>query len=234
DWQERIAVQSRRHFQKDQVYIKDGTYDIKAYWTEDGLNSEMSNVTDETGMVSGVDYGGAGKGTFHYTDSTKTKIVFGGWPVNYDENNLLVLTGLGAFVGKGNTAPSYIKADAATGVGKPLYFAFHGCLVAGTPDETQGCYEYHLDNATMPNDPDTLVIDEYVRKGLLPDGYVKDPADCSALVDPAFAADYSTMACINYKIMAIDRDHLTNYYESNRFTYENNDYYNGTTCGQGM
>jgi hypothetical protein len=216
------------------VYLENGNPLILSdFWTEDGLNSELSNVIDETGMESGIDYSGSGKGTFRYLDASKTSIVFAGWPVNYDENNLLVLVGLGAFTGKGNTAPNYIKADAATGKGKPLYFAFHGCLVAGTPDETQGCFDYHLDSATMP-DTDELVIDEYLSTGVLPDGYA---TDCTPMTDPGFENrdDASYMACINYKITPQDRDRLTNYYSSgNRFEYLDNSYYNSNKCGYGM
>lgn len=236
-WQDLIAVKTRPHFDKEQVYMQDGDlYNIKTYWTEDGMSEYFSNVIDHTGLDKGIDYGGFGRGNFRYVGGSRDTIVPAGWPVNFDENNLLVMVALGTFTGKGNTAPSFAKADAATGKGKALYFTFHGCLVAGDPAENQGCFDYQLDNATLLTDPSTKVIEEYAARGMLPNGSV-EAADCVNLEDPGFADrdKYEYMPCINFKIFDRDRDRLTNYYDkTGRFEYDDNSYYNATTCGVGM
>ena len=164
-------------------------------------------------------------------------IVFAGWPVNFDENNLLLFVGIGVFNGKGNTAPSFAKADAATGQGKPLYFSFHGCLIPGIASSTQGCFDFHRDDGVMPNG--TPIIDVYTDLGMLPNGYV-DAADCSNLEDPGFAdldnPDYDVykyMTCVDFMINDFDRDRYKNYYDNaNKFDY-GNDPYGSSTCGYG-
>jgi len=87
---------------------------------------------------------------------------------------------------------------------------------------------------------DSLVIDEYKSHGMLPGGYPSNASDCvnfaalpendplNALYDP-----YKYMTCINYKIFPQDRDRLTNYYDSDKFYYEDDDY-KSSTCGYGM
>jgi len=235
-WQDRIAVNSRPHFDKNQIFLEDGEiFDIGDYFTEDGMSENFSNVIDDSTLEKGKNLGGFGKGNFRFIGETTDKIIPAGWPINYDENNLMVITALGAFTGKGNTAPSFVKADSTTGKGKSLYITFHGCLVAGDPEENQGCFDYQRDSTTMLNNENSLVIDQYSSLGTLPNGYV-DAADCSNLDDPGFENffDYEYMPCINFKIFGIDRDRLVNYYESNRFEYDDNSYYNSTNCGVGM
>lgn len=235
-WQDEIAVETRPHFDKDQILLEDGNpISIKTYWTEDGMSEELSNSISPENFEPGVNYGGAGKGNFRWVSGSTNKIIPAGWPINYDENNLAVIIALGTFTGQGNTAPSFAKADSATGKGKSLYFAFHGCMVAGEPSENQGCYDYYRDNATLKDGSDTPIIDAYVDAEMLISGYPDDPADCSLLSDAGFEDpfNYKYMSCINFRIMDRDRDQYTNYYESNNFFYEEN-MYTSTTCGQGM
>lgn len=250
DWQQRIAVNARPHFTKDLVFLEDGKpYSLAQFWTGDGFTSELSNVIDDANLDRGEDFGGYGKGAFRYMAGSKDKIIFSGWPVNYDENNLMVWVGLSDFAGGANTAPSFAKADVTTGLGKPLYFMFHGCLVAGDPEENAGCFDYKLDNALMTenddaSDDDVSVLSEYVDYGMLPYGYMGDDSTdtggCSQLSDPGFVGSddfdvYQYMPCINFKIFTNDRDRATNYYNpSNRFTYSYDYYSDGSTCGYGM
>lgn len=238
-WQDLISVNSRQHFESDEIFIEhNNPVDTSQYWTGDRISPYLGNSTDVFSIPEdGVDYGGYGRGNYRYMSSDPNTIIPAGWPVNFDENNLMMLVGVGAFTGKGNTAPSFAKADAATGKGKPLYFTFHGCLVEGDPDENQGCYNYTRDGETLQNST-TPIIDIYSQLGVLPESYPVDPADCLLLEDPGFEDrdNYLYMSCINYKILPIDRDRLTNYYESNanRFEYEDNSYYNQSKCGFGM
>ena len=241
DWQQRIAVTTRPHLDKNQIYLKDGErYDTAKFWREDGWNEEFSNLIDYSSLAhSGINYGGYGKGNYRYMyqDFNSKSIVFAGWPVNFDENNLLLFVGIGVFNGKGNTAPSFAKADAATGQGKPLYFSFHGCLIPGIASSTQGCFDFHRDDGVMPNG--TPIIDVYTDLGMLPNGYV-DAADCSNLEDPGFAdldnPDYDVykyMTCVDFMINDFDRDRYKNYYDNaNKFDY-GNDPYGSSTCGYG-
>lgn len=240
-WLKRIAVSTRPHVSKNQIFLEDGKpYDIGRFWTNDGKSSELCNVVDCSNLEYGVDYGGYGRGNFRYLEgSNQKKIIVSGWPINYDENNLVVMTGVGKFAGQGNTAPSFAKADASTGKGKVLTFTIFGCLVAGDPDENQGCFDYKLDDATMPSSSD-LVIDQYTDYGMLPSGYPENPSDCSKLADPGFTDTdeykddpYLYLPCINYKINDIDRDRYKNYYDSNKFIFES-DPYGSSKCGYGM
>lgn len=251
-WDDLIAVETRPNFTKDQVYLDSSTTDVAKFWTNSSgsyndFNNLFSNVLEDEDLESGVDYGGYGKGNYRLCESggaIACDIIPAGWPVNFDENNLLLLVGVGSFNGKGNTAPGFARED-STGQGKSLYFALHGCLVEGEPSTTQGCYSYHLDDDRMTYDESTtndttLVIDEYKSHGMLPAGYPVSAADCvnfaalpendplNVLYDP-----YKYMSCINYKILPQDRDRLTNYYDSDKFHYEDDDY-KSSTCGYGM
>ena len=133
------------------------------------------------------------------------------------------------------------KKDAATGIGKPLYFTFHGCLLAGTPSDTQGCFDPHLDNGVT--DDGTPVIDVYKEAniGILPDGYVDNAADCSNLSDPGFYQTdeylnniYKYMPCIDFKIIEpFDRDRYKNYYDNPNQLDFGTDPYGSFTCGYG-
>lgn len=242
DWTDLVAVKARPNFDKNQVYLTDGDpYDVDQFWRDDGFNNQFSSAIDDAEMEPGVDYGGFGKGNFvNCPEGSGCDIVPSGWPVNFDENNLLILTGLGSFNGKGNTAPGFAKED-SSGKGKSLYFTLHGCLVEGVASEDQGCFTSKLDTTVMDHDSsadndDTSVLDVYAQYGILPSGYPGDTSasgtsDCAA----AAASDdiYRAMPCIDYKIFPMDRDRLTNYYDSSKFHYEK-DYYGGSTCGYGM
>ncbi|MFH1357517.1 MAG: hypothetical protein ABII18_10350, partial [bacterium] len=245
DWQQRISSNTRQHLDKNQIFLKDGErYDTKKFWTEDGINEEFSNVIEQKTLVdSGFNYGGFGKGDFRFWggDPNAKTIIFAGWPVNYDEHNLVLMVGIGAFNGKGNTAPSFAKADATTGQGKPLYFSFTGCLIPGEAADNQGCFDWHIDDGVMPDG--TPLIDLYSESqiGMLPDGYVDEPGDCANLENAGFADPsnpdydmYKYMPCINYKIIdGFDRDRYKNYYDnSNKIDY-GNDPYGSSTCGYG-
>lgn len=251
-WDDLVAVETRPNFDKENVYLDSKTTDVVKFWTNSSgsyndFNNLFSNVLEDEDLESGVDYGGYGKGNYRLCESggaVDCDIIPAGWPVNFDENNLITLVGVGSFNGKGNTAPGFARED-SSGQGKSLYFTLHGCLVEGEPSETQGCYNYHLDDARMTYDDNTandatLVIDEYVDHGMLPEGYPTNASDCvsfaalpendplNALYDP-----YKYMSCINYKIFPQDRDRLTNYYDSDKFYYEDDDY-KSSTCGYGM
>ena len=245
DWQQRIAPNTRQHLDKNQIFLKDGErYDTKVYWTEDGVNEEFSNVIDQDSIANaGINDDGYGKGDFRFWggDSNAKTIIFAGWPINFDEHNLGLLVGIGAFNGKGNTAPSFAKADATTGQGKPLYFSFTGCLIPGEAAANQGCFDFHLDDGAMPDG--TPMIDLYSENqvGMLPGGYVDDAGDCANLQDAGFADPdnpdydvYKYMPCINYKIIdGFDRDRYKNYYDNaNKIDY-GNDPYGSSTCGYG-
>lgn len=242
NWQDLISPVTRDHVEDFQIYLTDGEWrGIKVFWTEEGHNSMFSNVIDDSALeFPGINYSGRGRGNFRYynQDPTSQKIVFGGWPVNFDENNLTVWSGLGAFRGKGNTAASFAKADASTGQGKPLYFTFHGCLIPGEAAENQGCFDWKRDDGLMP-DGVTAVLDEYVDTGILPDGYV-DAAACTQFEDPGFRQSeeylnnrYKYMPCVNYKILTFDRDRYKNYDDgAQTFIYED-DPYKGDHCGYG-
>lgn len=235
----RIAVKTRPQFSLPQIFLKDGKpNDIDNYWRNDGINSEFSNVIDDTDLPHGVNLGGYGKGAFrHCTNTALCDIVPAGWPVNFDENNIFTLVGTGSFNGKGSTAPGFARED-ASGKGKPLYFTFHGCLVEGDADATMGCYPFRRDDAVMTNG--TPVVDEYKRLGMLPDGYPEDSSECTSFtgtghLDP-LSPDFNPylyMSCIDYKIFPQDRDRLINYYDSTKFKYKK-DYYGTSTCGYGM
>lgn len=251
NWKDLIAVKSRSNFEKNQIFLKDGDpYDVDQFWVNDGINNHFSNVLDETGLEPGVNYGGYGMGNFRKCqDSSVCDIIPSGLPVNFDENNLMLLVGLGSFNGKGNTAPGFAKED-SSGKGKALYFTLHGCLVEGEPGEDQGCFSYHMDDAKMTEDDDSSnddvdVVEIYKNYDILPDGYPGDivgtsSSDCvnyanleennpdSENYDP-----YKYMACINYKIFPQDRDRLTNYYDSSKFYYQDS-VYGSSSCGYGM
>lgn len=239
DWKQRIAVESRSHFDKNQVFLKDRErYETAKYWTADGVNSEFSNVIDAEDYDPGEITNGNGKGAFRYHSSDPSVIIPAGLPINYDENNLLFTVALGTFQGQGNTAPGFTKADSSTGKGKALYFGFHGCIFNGEPDENQGCYNYKLDDYIMPG-TSNYIRDEYVEAGMLPNEY-PDASDCAKLADPGFnqsdSDDYDPylyMSCVNYKIFEEDRKRYTNYYDSNKVTIDE-DYYGSSTCGYGM
>ncbi len=240
DWQQRIAVTTRPHVDKGFVFIEDGanSIDIENYWTADGKSSELGNVIDGRDLDPGVDYGGTGKGTFRYQTGSQNKIILAGWPLNYDQNNLVTMIGIGVFAGPGETAPSFAKADSATGKGKVMSFGLFGCIVEGDPNPNQGCFDYKLDDTVMP-DSGRSVIDEYVDFGMLPSGYPTNE-DCAKLSDAGFftteeytADPYKYMACVNYRIDDVDRDRLKNYYESNKFTFIE-DPYKSSQCGYGM
>lgn len=244
NWTDLIAVKARPNFDKNQVFLTDGDpYDIDQFWRADGFNNQFSSAIDDSALEVGIDYGGFGKGSFvNCPQGSGCDIIPSGWPVNFDENNLLVLTGLGSFNGKGNTAPGFAKED-SSGKGKALYFTLHACLVEGVAAEDQGCFPRKLDDAVMDHDAsdsndEVSVVSLYKQDGLLPDGYPGDSADSSASECVNAAADpeadpYRTMACIDFKIFPMDRDRYTNYYDSTKFHYEK-DYYGGSTCGYGM
>lgn len=245
DWNERIAPDTRPHIDKNQVFVLNGErYDIGDFWVEDGLNNFFSNVIDETDLTPGVDNGGYGRGTFKYHSAYGDQMIIpSGWPVNFDENNLGLLIGLGTFRGQGNTAPSFAKADAATGKGKALYFAFHGCMVSGEAPESQGCFDFKRDDGLMP-DGTTPIIDPYTELGILPNGYPADGSECAQLSDPGFyesetyqslieSNPYYFMSCIDYKLNDFDRERYKNYYDkANRFEYKD-DPYGTSTCAYG-
>ena len=250
DWEKRISPATRMHVEKYQTYLVDGEWrDIKQFWTEEGHNSKFSNVIDDEAIeYPGINYGGYGRGNFRFMngDPSSGEIIFAGWPVNFDENNLTLMVAMGSFQGKGNTAPSFAKADASTGVGKPLYFTFHGCLIPGEAQENQGCFDYTRDDGLMYSDADAglldesrPIIDEYEANGMLPDGYV-DAEDCANLEDPGFIEFeaytdnyYKYMACINFKIQPLDRDRYKNYYDGSQTFDYGDDPYKGDYCGYG-
>lgn len=234
-----IALKTRTQFSLDQIFLKDEKpVDIDDYWRNDGINSEFSNVIDDTELERGINYGGYGKGGFrHCKNSSQCDIIPAGWPINFDENNLFTLVGTGSFNGKGGTAPGFARED-ASGKGKALYFTFHGCLVEGEPTPSQGCYSYKRDDTSLADG--TPIVDEYKRLGMLPDGYPTDSGECATFFDsghlnpasPEFNP-YLYMSCINFKIFPQDRDRLINYYDPDKFHFQK-DYYGSSTCGFGM
>jgi hypothetical protein len=247
NWLERIATTTRPHVSKKNVFIEDGNpYSIGRFWTEDGKSSELCSAVDCTDMPGGVDQGGYGKGNFRFiSGSNDQRIILSGWPINYDENNFIILTGIGKFAGGQNSSPSFASADSATGLGKVISFSMFGCVLPGELDENQGCLDYGLDSTVMPaggsGSAGEDVIDTYEDFGILPGGYVENEADCSLLADPGFNdpddEDYDPylyMACINYKIDAIDRDRYKNYYDSTKFIFEADPYGTSSICGYGM
>lgn len=247
DWNERIAPDTRPHIDKNQIYVLNGErYDIDDFWVEDGLNNFFSNVIDEEPLSNriGENVNGTGRGTFKYHSAYGDQMIIpSGWPINFDENNLGLMVGLGTFRGQGNTAPSFAKADASTGKGKALYFAFHGCLVNGEAPETQGCFDFRRDDATMP-DSTQKITDVYTALDMLPGGAPTDSSECAQLSDPGFYESetyqdlvntnpYYFMACIDYKLNDFDRERYKNYYDkAGRFEYKD-DPYGTSTCAYG-
>lgn len=238
DWQEMIAVNTRKDFSKQQVYLKEGElYDVYKYMYDDGLNSLMTNVINpfDSRLELGKD-----RGNFRFTEDGERRVL-SGYPVNFEENNMLVLAGLGSFGGVGNTAPPFTKQDSATGKGKPLYFSFHGCLVnSEDPDPNQGCQSYALDS-TPDNDDTDLLIKKYIEAGEIPaeeeavTGYDCDDLTQGSLTadDPLddFGTSAASMGCINYTIFGIDRNRYTNYYDPTSDTLLYNAYGQYYTAG---
>lgn len=239
DWQEMIAVNTRKNFSKQQVYLKElELYEVYRYMYDDGLNSLMSNVINpfDENLVDGET-----KGNWRFTPD-QSRRVLSGYPVNFEENNMLVLAGLGSFGGVGNTAPPFTKEDSATGKGKPLYFSFHGCLVnSEDPDPNQGCQSYALDS-TLDNDGTDLLIKKYVEAGEIP-AEEEDVINykCEDLTQGSLTADdplddfgvsAASMGCINYTIYGIDRNRYTNYYDPTDDTLLYNAYGQYYTAGE--
>lgn len=209
NWQERIAVNTRPHFTKEKVFLKDeDPYDLDKYFLDDGLNNMLTNMINpfDPNLELGKD-----RGNFQFTDSGE-RIVLSGRPINLEQNNMLILSGLGSFGGVGNTAPPFTKRDAATGRGKSLYFTFHGCLVnSEDPDPYQGCQSYSRDSDMLNGRP---IVETYVEKGMIPETMANIEAfNCEDSSQADFGISAVSMPCINYTIYGIDRNRYTSYYD---------------------